>query len=293
MKSACSLDQESIGCSIEGSKLWVFSESFRVLVGALPDDLPLLSCHMIGSDRAVVAGAGLCPTEVLLGVIVPSSLPSLSSSLAAEPSKRLRRTDWAVRSHILRVSDRGGLTAVALHAQNEGEMHLLWLFLGCQNGDVVRISLLDKDSAISVVGSEEVVHSHRMDVRGLSLHSGRILSCSDDGTVLLSLLLARSSPLIEPLLVSRDSELLACVLLSESTALVGTRDRRVIAIEFGLEGFRKKKDPSWQVFDVPHVPKSVSVIPGTNQIMFTCGAGEAETAYAQSSNGDWEKINIL
>lgn len=296
--SVCSspLDKETIGCLTEGSSLWVVSSSgSRSLVGSLTDDLPLLCCvaHNVGNGLMLVAGAGLSPTDLVCGLVATKDSAKKVDE-GEEPTKRHRKADLSVSSCMLRVSDRGAINAVALHAQdqnNHADLCMLWAFLGCQNGDVVRLSLRVSASAISVVGSEEIVHSHRMDVRSIAVNgsSGRLLSCSDDGTLQVSMLLGRGSPLIAPLLVSREAELLSCCFLGEDSVVAGARDRRIVVVELGLDGVRKKKEATWLSVDAPHVPRWIGLVPGTKQVMFSGGDG----VLVQSNDNKWLKCETM
>jgi hypothetical protein len=85
------------------------------------------------------------------------------------------------------------------------------------------------------------------------------------------LLQSRGSSLIEPLLLSKEAELVSCCFTGDDSAAIGTRDRRVICLNFGLDGVRKKKDASWQSCDVPHVAKWAGYIAGSKKIVFSSG----------------------
>ncbi len=285
--ASASLDKATVGCFLQGSKLWVSAgPTLRVPIkNCLPDELPLLCCDVRAcGDMAVAVAGGLCATELVVAVLtVPEGAPE-----AAESSKRLR-TDLedsvAVTGHTVRVSDRGGINAVAIHAPDPSKNHQwpLAVFLGCQNGDVVRLSLLVSSTSMTIVGSESVVHSHKMDVRGIAVSPhGRLCSVGDDGMLQLAHIQGGQLALIDPVLVSRGAELLCCCFVDENTALVGKRDRQLLRVDFGLDGTRKKRDASWTTMSVPHVPRHVGRGP-----VFSDG----QSLYCASEDGQsWRAI---
>lgn len=211
----------------------------------LQDDLPLLSCHMLmkaGDAFGVAVGVGLCPGEVLLATVLPpAAATTVADPIGAEPVKRAKLDhELTVYSHRLAlVGNHGCYNAVLLHeVEHEAKKseRLLSLLLGCQNGNLVRVSLSVGAERVQTVGSPQVLHSHRMDIRGLSVHEHMVCSCSDDGTLLLSSLLGSQTR--DPIVVSEE-EVLCCVFSGPHVVYAATRDRKVVRIHLGTENKRQ------------------------------------------------------
>jgi hypothetical protein len=251
-----------VGCFTQGSRLWVCADKTvrEPLSTFLPDDLPLLCCDVrVADGMAFAVGGGLCPSQLVCGVLLAEG-----SEDGAEEATKRQRTEQEVRvtSIALSVSDRGCVNAVAVHMGDGKARSGQWsvaLFLGCQSGDVVRLSLLvTAAGGVTTVGGETVVSTHRMDVRGLALSPGaRLCSCGDDGVLQVAHVAGGTLPLIEPLQLTRGAELLCVAWIDEDTVVVGTRDRRLVRVDLGLDGQRRKRDPTWTAATLPIVARSV------------------------------------
>lgn len=126
---------------------------------------------------------------------------------------------------------RGAVNALVLRANAEAK-ELVTVWLGFQNGDVVRLSL--NVATMSLVGGADcVIHTHSMDVRSLCLFKDTyVVSVSDDGTLVVNGIVATSSATAKSISVSPSSELRCCSVLEDGSAVVcASRDRRLFSVD--------------------------------------------------------------
>ena len=287
-----SVTRDGFGCVTHGSGLSVFRAGGRVaLRGRLPDDLPVLACHAV-FDRGVgvALAGGLCAAELLCAVTVAGATRDGPAPEAAEPAKKARRDSslQIFEERLVSAGNRGGVNSILLVPTGQPEECTLQLaaFLGYQNGDVVRISLLVGRDKIVLVGSEQLLWSHRMDVRWIARHEDHLCSCSDDGCLIFGSLSAKSSR--EPVQLCTDAELLSCVFHGPNLIYVSARNHSIYAVDCNLAA-RKQKDMTWTRLDVPRLARSVGVSPD-GAVAF--GTNEKESFVFHPEDKSWRPVQL-
>ena len=270
----------------------VFRGEERVpLANRLPDHLPLVACHAL-FDRGVgvALAGGLCASELLCAVAVPRSPPPDAVPPAAEPAKKARidSTLQIFEKRLVSAGNRGGVNSILLvptGQPGEGSLQLA-AYLGYQNGDVVRISLLVGRDKIDVVGSEQLMWSHRMDVRWIARHEEHLCSCSDDGCLIFGSLSAKSTR--EPVQLCTDAELLSCAFQGPNLMYVSARNHSIYAVDCHLAA-RKQKDMTWTRMDVPRLARSIGVSPD-GSVAF--GTSEKESFVFHQEDKSWRPVQL-
>ena len=216
-------------------------------------ELPLLcSATASSKDMIIVCGGGLHSTEILFGVFhCPGTADAglkrqKTSSVEDYFGDRLKPAKVCI-------PDKGGVNCMTISVLSDKTFAL---FYGCQNGDLMRMSLVIRDDlTVHVVNAASVVHSHKMDVRDISFRQNWICSCSDDGSVILSSL--AGSVTMDPIFVS-NVELLCCDFVSDDAQklILGSKDRKIVKLDLGNEK-KKVKEPIWTAKPIRHVPRNL------------------------------------
>jgi hypothetical protein len=271
----------------------VFGPLFAGGCGRLQDDLPLLCCDLIETEElAVCCGGGLAP-ELLVGVVKKAREEEKRDDAGETLKKLKKRSETAeIFSVSIPLVSRGAVTAVLLRADAEPLLQRPWalsVYLGCQNGSVVRMSLLVAGEKVQVVGNEEVLHSHRMDVRGLAIRGPWLSSVSDDGTVRFASLVGKSN--LEPILISRELELLSCCFVRDNVVWIGTRDHTVLELEYPLVGEsnkkKKKEEAVWKTWQVPRLARWIGC--WMNRPVVSWGGAEC---LGLDEQGQWQQLSL-
>lgn len=263
MFSVCPLvwssDVVAMGCEVQSESRFeaVFvgaNSSVRVPIKHDSQDLQCCASASDGSATLAVFAAGLSSAEVTYAVCVRSKVTSQTT----------------LEGRVLSVGgSRGGVNCMTATS--------LWpptLFVGCQNGDVLRISLaVSKEGTLSIVGSVLRLYTHRMDVRGLALAGNAWLcSVSDDGTAVVHSVASAGESTATPIIDS-SCELLCCAFQGERV-LVGSREWKLLSAEcWQLAGssernVKKAKKATAEagsttvIWIVPHVPRVIWTLPG-------------------------------
>lgn len=201
----------------------------------------LLCCEyaIMSEDLAVAVAGGLCTGTLSVGWVVRSG--------AAEKKRKLllaEETTIAPPQHFFQdISIAGGRGAVnAIKILRKEDPNLFAVYMGLQNGDVVRISLQvsTAKNTVTMVGSDCVIHSHSMDVRGIQIlmDGTLIVSVADDGCMLVS----SGASTQEPIVVSPSSELLCCSAIDDHRIKCASRDRREFIVDVSAASKRKVVD---------------------------------------------------
>jgi hypothetical protein len=218
------------------------------------DDSPLLCCDYVplGRTAALAVAGGLSSAKLVVGLLCPP--PDEEPVGGQEEVQKRRRVEalpsWAVSPAALSScvtthevvigGNRGAINAVACERPPGGssELWMVSAWLGFQNGDVIRVSLRvtagkGPGSVVIVGGTDAVVHRHSMDVRSLSLGDKYVCSASDDGTLLLSSVVASGSSAADQQNAIKvcDSELLCCRFLDAGRVAVAVRERRLLVVD--------------------------------------------------------------
>jgi hypothetical protein len=222
------------------------------------DGVPLLCCSLVmGSWGCLAVAGGLSGSKLTLGLLVPPQVELTPSDTGEDAQKRRRTTQtmpiWASTSasmasyitehEIALGGGRGAVNAVATQsvAAHHGHEWMVYVWVGFQSGDVVRLSLLVQQqtgarrNVVSLVGpTDQVIHRHAMDVRALCVNDVHVCSVSDDGTLMInaiSAMSAASSSSRHPIELCKSCELLSVVFASASTLMASSRDRRLFVVD--------------------------------------------------------------
>jgi hypothetical protein len=216
---------------------------------AMGEGSPLLCCDyaIISSrHRAVAVAGGLSTSSICVAwVIPPQEAVNVKRRKVEAEATEAQGEPWNWESSALKRlvgfqelavgGGKGAINAVAMRC-NSDSPDLVSVWLGYQNGDVVRCSLLFRTDGVALVGgADSVIHSHSMDVRSLCIvDDARVVSVADDGCVLVSPASAVSGAATsssQPILVSPMSELLCCTAFEGGTIKCASRDRQVFVVD--------------------------------------------------------------
>ena len=288
-----------LGCFTKGSRLTVFSSSGEQVAvkPELPDDLPLLCCDFaFDRDIGLAVAGGLCASEIICAIVrPPATLGEPGDELeAAEPTKKIR-IDSSIcvqGSVITSAGNRGGVNAlllVPMPAQGSENQLQFGLYVGHQNGDVVRYSVhvQSEKNLVTIVGTELLLWSHRMDVRSLCRHESFLCSCSDDGSIIFGSLTAKLE--VEPIQLCLDAELLSCAFSGPNLLLCAARNHSLFLVDCALAGRKMKKKMLWKAIDLPRLTKHIGVSPDGSP---TIQIGENEFFVWNAENQTWNPIPI-